>query len=494
MKYPILKILSSGVCLGVIHKIDNNSNIQDSNDFEKLDIAIKKSVEEIREMMKKSPELQDYLMVQEYMILDPELKKRVTLLLDEGISIAKAVNVVMKEFAQGLAKSDSLYLKERTNDIEDAARRIIMNLQDSSSNEIIGNYILYTEKPYPSYLINNKDNILGIISKVGGYTSHTAILARNYDIPYVISNEEFEEGQEVLFDTRKGVIITNPTAISKSHFKKEPKAKKAIPHQGEFLANCASAADVKKAMEYGFDGVGLFRTEMIFMNSNRPFTAIEQYKIYKEAVEKLDDNKSIVFRTFDVSGDKKISYVSSNDKSILNYKQNPYIFENQVMAILKIYTDTKKDIRIMFPMIFSNEEFLYLRDWVKNLASRFAYKVPPIGMMLETKEALESINDFKKPDFISIGTNDLVKSLYNLDRETSFDYIDNFQEDLLSKLKVVSDYCKEKRIKLSVCGELASIPELAKEFYNIGINNLSVSPSLVGMLNIAYQNYNDKKN
>ena len=494
MKYPIQKVLSSGVCLGVIHKIDDNSYSQDSQDYEKLNIAIEKSVAQIREMMKKTPELQEYLMVQEYMILDPELKKRVALLLEEGISIAKAVNVVMKEFAQGLAKSDSLYLKERTNDIEDAARRIIMNLQDVSSNEVLGNYILYTEKPYPSYLINNKDNILGIISKVGGYTSHTAILARNYDIPYIISDVEFKEGEEVLFDTRKGVIATNPPAISKAHFKKEPKQKKAILHQGAFLANCASSMDVKKAMEYGFDGVGLFRTEMIFMNSNRPFTAIEQYKIYKEAVEELTDKKSIVFRTFDVSGDKKISYVSSHDRSIENYKQNPYIFENQVMAILKIYTDTKKDIRIMFPMIFSNDEFLYLRDWVRNLANRFDYRVPPIGMMLETKEALEAIKTFKKPDFISVGTNDLVKSLYNLDRETSFDYIDNFQDDLINKLKVVSDYCKENKIKLSVCGELASIPELAYKFYSIGITNLSVSPSLVGMLNIAYQNFNDKKN
>ena len=110
MKYPIQKVLSSGVCLGVIHKIDDNSYSQDSQDYEKLNIAIEKSVAQIREMMKKTPELQEYLMVQEYMILDPELKKRVALLLEEGISIAKAVNVVMKEFAQGLAKSDSLYL------------------------------------------------------------------------------------------------------------------------------------------------------------------------------------------------------------------------------------------------------------------------------------------------------------------------------------------------------------------------------------------------
>lgn len=492
MKYSIDKVLSSGVCLGKIHKIEINGNIQDSSDYEKLNKAIEKSVSQIKEMMMKAPELQDYLMVQEYMITDPELKKRVCILLDEGISIVKAVNAVMKEFTKGLAKSDSLYLKERTNDIEDAERRILMNLQENNQEEEKGDYILYTEKPYPSFLINHKDNILGIISKIGGYTSHTAILARSYDIPYIVTDVEFIEGEEVLFDTRKKSIITNPSALAKSHFKKDTKVKRAIVHEGNFLANCAAPSDVKKAMDYNFDGVGLFRTEMIFMNSNRPFTAIEQYKIYKDAIKVLDDKKLIVFRTFDVSGDKHIAYVTCQDKSIENYKQNPYIFENQVMAILKIYTDTKKNIRIMFPMIYSNEEFLYLRDWVINLASRFDYKVPPIGMMLETKEALENIKDFTMTDFISVGTNDLVKALYNLDRENSFDSIDTFVDDLIDKLKVVVNYCNENRIYLSICGELASIPEIAEKFLAIGVKNLSVSPSLVNMLNIAYTSYKEK--
>ena len=493
MEYKIENILSSGICLGKIHIIDFENIEEDSSDYEKLNKAIEKSVNQIKEMMKKSPELHDYLLVQEYMLLDPELKKRVSILLDGGISIVKAVTAVMKEFEEGLAKSKSLYLKERTNDIEDAARRIIMNLSDNSEMEELDNYILYTKKPYPSYLIHNKEHILGIISKVGGYTSHTAILARNYDIPYIVSNEKLKEGDLVLIDTRKNLLIINPKEEDIKNFKPIKKEKKAIAHTGKFLANCASSLDVKKAMEYGFDGVGLFRTEMIFLNSNRPFTAFEQYQIYKDGVMALDDNKSIVFRTFDVSGDKKTSYLSSNDKSILNYKQNPYIFENQIMAILKIYTDTKKDIRIMFPMIFSPDEFKYLREWVINLASRFDYDVPKIGMMLETKEALESIKEFRDVEFYSVGTNDLVKSLYNLDRETSFDKIDNFREDLINRLKIVSDYCNLNNISLSVCGELASIPEIAEEFYSIGIKNLSVSPSLVDMLNQAYTEYTKKK-
>ena len=494
MKYQVKSILSQGVTLGKIHIMDRleGVNSDSSSDYIKLDNAIKKSLEEIREMKKKSPELESYLLVQEYMISDPELKKRILFMLDEGISVSKAVPAVMKEFIEGLANSTSGYLKERTNDMEDAARRIVLNLSDFKANIPDEPFILYTDKPYPSYLIHNKDRILGIISRVGGYTSHTAILARNYDIPFVISKEEYKEGEEVFIDTIKKIIITNPSPLQRS-MKKDMKHKKAILHAGyKFLANAASDLDVKKAMKYGFDGVGLYRTEMIFMNSNRPFTALEQYKIYSDAVDALDKDKYIVFRTFDVGGDKQISYVHTNKKGIDNYKQNPYIFENQVMAILKIYTDTKKDIRIMFPMIFEKEEFDYLKGWVSDLAQRFDYSIPPLGMMLETKSALENIKNFKGVKFISIGTNDLVKDLYNLDTETSVDRLDEYKEDLIKKLIPVVDYAERKNIQLSVCGELASIPEIAEEFYRIGIKNLSVSPSLVNMLNQAYLDYTNK--
>ena len=147
----------------------------------------------------------------------------------------------------------------------------------------------------------------------------------------------------------------------------------------------------------------------------------------------------------------------------------------------------------MFPMIFLPDEFNYLKGWVTDLASRFAFKVPPLGIMLETESALNNIKDFKGIKFISIGTNDLVKSLYTIDRETAVDMLDDYKDDLIKRLIPVVEFCQRKNIILSVCGELASIPEIAEEFYEIGIKNLSVSPSLVNMLNQAYTNYKDKK-
>ena len=158
MKIQVDSILSQGITYGKIHIMDKmeEDDKDSSNDYIKLDNAIEKSLAEIEEMKKKSPELSSYLLVQEYMISDPELKKRIVLMLDEGISVFHAVSAVMKEFIKGLAESNSGYLKERTNDMEDAARRIIMNLSDTKVITPDEPFILYTDKTYPSYLIHNK--------------------------------------------------------------------------------------------------------------------------------------------------------------------------------------------------------------------------------------------------------------------------------------------------------------------------------------------------
>ena len=142
----------------------------------------------------------------------------------------------------------------------------------------------------------------------------------------------------------------------------------------------------------------------------------------------------------------------------------------------------------MFPMIETRDEFDYLKSWVLDIAKKYNYKIPKIGMMLETKEALENITSFRNVDFISLGTNDLTSELYHINR----DRMNNFNEyidDLLEKLKPVVSFCDKYNICLSVCGELASVKEVAYRFYKIGIRNLSVSPSCIQMLNNCYSEF-----
>ena len=464
-------------------------NEDNSNEIFRFKEAVNKSLKQIEKMKKDNKELEEYLTVQELMIADPSLEKKVIEYINNNESAVNAIRLAMKEYSFGLINSSSTYLKERVFDLEDVCNRIIFNLNEGiilNNNE---KYIMVIDKLYPSILIALKDNILGIIAKEGGYTSHSAILCRTWDIPFILCDDDLNNYSNAIIDTGKNLIITNPNdneifEYNKDHEKRASFEKKAIKHDGYlFLANVSTNLDLDRVLEYGFDGVGLYRTEMIFMNTNRPYTVDEQYTIYLEAVNKLKE-KSICFRTFDIGDDKKLSYLNTSKKGIENYINNKEIFISQIKALLK--ANVNNNMKIMFPMIETRDEFLYLKNWVLDINKEYNYNLPKIGMMLETKKAYENIEDFTIADFISIGTNDLTAELYSINRDSSVDMVDNYLADLIEKLKRVVIFCDKNNICLSICGELASVRNVAEAFYRIGIKNLSVSPSKIRMLNSLY--------
>ena len=501
MKCLIKDILSDGYVYGDVLKFSgtetNEKTLSTAEEIELLDKAINKTHNEILKLKNKNPDLEEYLITEDLIATDPNLRKRTVELISIGHSAKFALKNVMEGYMNDLLKSTSYYLRERVQDVKDVMDRILKNFCDDVDLINTGKYILYLTELYPSLLIQHKDNILGVITNKGGYTAHSSIIARSFDIPVVIIDEENLDIKSALIDTRKKYIIVNP---DEEELKKYSVAdtlrnkfdKKAIPHDDYlFLANISSNFDLQKVCDYGFDGVGLYRTEMIFMNSDRPYTFLEQYQIYNEAVDALGENRFICFRTFDVGDDKKISYLNTKKKGIDNYIRNPEIFETQISAIMK--ANKYKNVRLMFPMITSNSEFEYLRDWVLRVAKKNGYNIPLIGMMLETKSALMNIESFVKADFISIGTNDLTKELYDINRDMSISEIDKYLSKLLIDIKSVVDFCNKMNICLSVCGELASIKDVAVKFYEIGIKNLSVSPSLIRTLNISYEEFKNNK-
>ena len=495
MEYEIINTLSSGFTMGNIRVI-NNKEIE----YEKLSIeeekklfdnSVIKSLKEIKELNNNDSSIADYLLALEYMISDKTLKNNVYFYIEKGYSAKDSIILSIDKIIKPLLESDSLYLHERVDDLKDVSDRLINNLNENYVSEFTDKYIIFTNMLSPSFLIKNKDNILGVIATNGGYTSHSAILCRSYDIPYVICDIELKDDDFVLIDTRKNRLLVN---ISKEEIDKynsklekiDSFEKKSIEHNGYlFLANISSNHELKNVIDYGFDGVGLYRTEFIFMNLNRPYTFLEQYSVYSEALEKLKD-KFITFRTFDIGDDKNVGYLNNiNGKGFNNYINNMEIFESQILAILKanVYNNAK----IMFPMIETINEFNYLKDIVIKIANENKYNVPEIGMMLETKKALESIEDFKDVDFISIGTNDLVYELYQIRRDklSRIDYIDK----LIESLKGVVKFAKDNNISLSICGEIAAISNIAIKFYEIGIKNLSVNTSSIKNLNLSYSEF-----
>ncbi len=491
MQYKIKTILSDGICYGKIKSINTNKNeIIDNYTFIDVKNAINKTIDNLNDI-KESKEL-EYIEIQKMILNDKYLLKEIEKYMNSNTAI-DSIKIAMNTFIMGLKESNSSYLNERVSDLIDIRNHIIQNL--IGSNELILNdkYILIIDEIYPSILINNLSNIIGIVSKKGGFSSHSAIICRNNNIPYVLVDNDII-GEAVIIDTTRNILITDPdnSIISKfnEYFKlKSSISDKVIKHDGfYFLANCNSNNDVKKASDIGFDGIGLYRTELIFINSNNPLSENKQYEIYKEAIE-LSNKKEIIFRTFDVGDDKVIKYISASKKGIKNYLDNPDIFISQIKALLRA---SNGNVKIMFPMIRSNDEFLYLKDWVSTIAKKLNIKIPSLGMMLETKEALENISSFITPDFISIGTNDLTSELYNIDRENSSILYQDYIDDLLDKLKNVVDHTNKYNISLSVCGELASITDIAIKLYEIGIKRLSVSPSLINHLNISYLKYKNE--
>ena len=460
-----------------------------------FDYAIKESLIQINELKKIDNSLSDYLLAQELMINDPLFYSKVVKNINDGLSVFDAINSAMDFFMDGLKASSSTYLKERVLDMEDMINRLFDNINSKENNETDYKYILFVDELKPTVLIQNKENILGVVAKKGGYTSHSAILARSWDIPYVIVNDfKIKDFDTVIIDTRKKTVEINPKTDEFFKLKEEYDQslnfnKKAVKHSDSylFLANVASNLDIKRVNDYEFDGIGLYRTELIFMNSKRPYSFLEQYQIYSKAV--LDMNgKPVCFRTFDVGDDKQMPYLKTHKKGIDNYKNNPVIFEDQIRALLQ--ANKYSNMKIMFPMIESKEEFLFLRDWVLSIKDKYGYRNEvKIGMMLETKTALKNITDFTDTDFISIGTNDLTEELYGIKRENATKDL-TYTDNLINELKDVVDFCSKNNICLSVCGELASIKEIAVKFYNIGIRNLSVSPAAIQHLNSAYTEFN----
>lgn len=495
MKYSIKEILSNGFVMGTVKVLDSFEIIKkpkNKEDEKKQFLnSIDKSLNEINNMKDDS-----YLVIQRLMISDPTLKENGIKYIDEGKTAAEAINLVMEDVIKSLEESSSSYLKERANDIKDVTFRLISNLGNKKKQVYDKPYILYTDNLLPSYLINNKDYIIGVIAKSGGYTSHSAILCRSFDIPYVIADIECKDNDTICIDTRKNKIAVNPSFEDMERYIEEINSskrfiKKAVLHPGFlFLANISSSHEIKNVLEYDFDGIGLFRTELIFMNSDRPLTFDEQFQIYSRVTHAMAE-RIVCFRTFDVGDDKKISYLNTNHKGFDNYLNNKEIFETQVKAMLA--ANLYSNVRIMFPMIETKKEFDYLREWVLRIAKENNYRKPLIGMMLETKNALINVREFTNTDFISLGTNDLCSELYHIDRENRMNNFNEFIDDLLEKLKDVVDFCNKRDICLSVCGELASVKEVALRFYKLGIKNLSVSSSCIQMLNNCYTEFISNK-
>lgn len=447
---------------------------------------------------------------------DDELVYRIIeIIKSDKVNAQWAIKLAEKEFVSMFLNMKSSYLKERTVDIKDVCNRLINIINgkvDDEYKNITG--IIVAKELTPSQMVGfNKEKIKGIITEKGGANSHAAIIARALEIPAITNIKDatviFKVINNVVVDADNDMVIIEPSEQCINHYKeleidrrlekekllqylgKEDKTKDG--YKVDIFFNIADVNDVKIGIKNDSHGIGLFRTEFIYMNREKSPTEEEHYKTYKEIADLMGD-KPIIIRTLDIGGDKKVDYmnIEKEGNPFLGYRairyclDNEYDFIKQIKGILRASYNT--NIKIMFPMISSIEELRKSKEILEK-AKRILIqenkdfnKNIKVGMMIETPAAALMSDIFaKEVDFFSIGTNDLTQYMVAVDRnnEKVEKLYNPYNLGVLRAINMTINNGHKQGIRVGVCGEIASDMNFIPIILGMGIDELSVNPSKV---------------
>src|SRR6059036_3277080 len=460
------------------------------------------------------------LVVEDRTLIDEVLRKLQT----DLCNVESVFQEVATRYAQTLSKIDDPYLRERALDIQDVTKRVIRNLQGKAPKSFLALselHILVAHNLTPSDTASiNRANVLGIATDLGSRTSHAAILARSLNIPAVVGlhdiTAKLETGQHVLVDGSDGLLIVNPAPETIGHYAelesrrarvvaqlKELRTTRSTTRDGRHIvlsANIELPEDVEAVAANGAEGIGLYRTEFLYLNRTTLPTEEEQYETYRRVAERVSPDPLII-RTFDLGGDKLApgaTDVTDELNPFLGWRairfclENIDIFKTQLSAILR--ASTVGNVKIMFPMISGLDE---LRRAVEVLAEckeelckakiDIADKIE-VGAMIEIPSAAISANVLaREVDFFSIGTNDLIQYALAVDRvnEKIAHLYEPTHPAVLRLLKMIADAAHANKIWVGVCGEMARDVVLIPILLGLGIDELSVGARSVPRVKMA---------
>lgn len=424
-----------------------------------------------------------------------------------------AVATTGDNFSELFASMDDEYMRSRAIDIKDISERLIRVLlgNASPSDGIREPSVIMAEDLAPSETVQlNKDKLLAFITKMGSSNSHTAILARTMNIPALIHVDISEawNGKTAIVDGYSGTLILDPTeeVLAEMQKKKqeeaeahrllqELKGKENITLDGRRIhvyANIGNVSDVALALASDAGGIGLFRSEFLYLGTDDYPTEEEQFKAYRTVAENMAGRK-VIIRTLDIGADKQADYfrLEKEDNPAMGFRAiriclaRPEIFKTQLRALLR--ASAYGNISIMFPMVISVAEVaqikMILADVKQDLTRQeIPYRDVEIGIMIETPAAVMISDELaEEVDFFSIGTNDLTQYTLAIDRQNP--HLDAFYDPhhpaVLKMIRQVIDHGHAKGCWVGICGELAGDLSLTEEFLKMGIDELSVSPSAI---------------
>ncbi|HJA72347.1 MAG TPA: phosphoenolpyruvate--protein phosphotransferase [Candidatus Lachnoclostridium stercoravium] len=434
---------------------------------------------------------------------------------NEGVKAEYAVAVTGDNFSEVFEGMDDEYMKARAADIRDISNRLIGNLTGRAEEDLdaAGPAIILADDLSPSETVQmDKKKILALVTVRGSANSHTAILARMMNIPALIGVpldlEEICTGTEAIVDGYGGKLILQPSLELKEETEKkiqdereklqllhELKGKKTVTKSGRkihLFANIGSVSDIGYVLENDAEGIGLFRSEFLYLGKTALPSEEEQFNAYRQVLQMMGGRK-VIIRTLDIGADKQADYLNLDKEAnpAMGYRairiclKQPDIFKTQLRALFR--AALYGNLAVMYPMIISADEVKKIYEIVDEVKKEFEetgipYRIPEQGVMIETPAAVMISDELAQMvDFFSIGTNDLTQYTLAIDRQNEKldDFYDAHHPAILRMIRMVTDNAHKHGKWAGICGELGADLELTEEFVKMGLDELSVAPSMI---------------
>ncbi len=494
-----IKNINPGIAMGTCLVIDRQTQIKPPkkdlvHELNRYYQAKEEIITSLVQNQTANPHETEIKEVQLALIKDPVIEKEVVERIKrQDICALDSVDEIYEKYVQFLKQSQDDYLKERTLDFVDIKMRLINQMYDDVAEDNIDCHtILVSKHLYPSMILNMNALVKGVISFEGSSLTHSAILVREKNLPYMIVDSfDAKTGDYLIVDAFKGIIHINPSEeIIKQYMEKiyQTNQIEHVEYRRENYhlgLNISTKVDEQTLKSSNNDGVSLFRSEFLYLRHQTFPSRSEQHTIYEHLLKHAYP-KEVVIRTYDIGDDKQLQTDQISTKGLnLFFNQYKEVFELQLDVLIDLY-QTYDNLRILLPMVKDTSELRLVEKIVKELQDN--RKIPPIGIMLETKEAYEALESFKVVDFISIGSNDLGEALFHVKR----DYIKDFNEyvDLMAKpIKKINDFSKKHQIACTVCGGIAANSYGIKRLLELGVTSFGVPTAFINEANLAIQRH-----